>query len=418
MSNEKNKQIKNSIKATRARHAKMVCKVYELKATRSKMSNAQKEEVNQYFREAKWLRNDIIRDVEHAVYGTYSVMVKVGDAFEARNLEILGSQVKQDIHDSVKSEIKGLHTKKEKGERVGKLKFKSYCNCIPLRQYGTTYRINFEKQTVKVQNIKKPFKVKGLDQIPADAEIANAKFIRKASGLYFHVTAYLPKEDVKPTGKKVGIDFGIKHNITTSEGKTYDVSVPESKGTKLASKRVNQAFERNGGKKSKNHYKRVKKLRVSYEHDMNKRKDATHKVCHELLAEHDLLAMQDEMLSNWHKGYFGKEVQHSAMGTIKAGLKNSPKTIVVPKEFPSTQICPVCGSLTKHPLSKRDYDCQVCGYHHDSRDEKAALSILMEAERLCGAQSVKSPTEAGSSVQVVPLCLHKTSPMNQEAQVL
>ena len=86
--------------------------------------------------------------------------------------------------------------------------------------------------------------------------------------------------------------------------------------------------------------------------------------------------MQDEMIANWHSGLFGKQVQHSSMGFIKAKLKNSLKVHVVETSFPSTQICPICGSLTKHPLNKRDYDCKACGYHHDSRDIKSAQSIL------------------------------------------
>ena len=44
--------------------------------------------------------------------------------------------------------------------------------------------------------------------------------------------------------------------------------------------------------------------------------------------------------------------------------------------FCPKQICPICGCLTKHPLNKRTYDCEYCGYHHFSRDIKSAQSIL------------------------------------------
>ena len=67
----------------------------------------------------------------------------IGDDFEQRQFTILGSQVIQDIYDSIKTEIKMLHMKKEKGEKVGKLKFKSVCNCIPPRQYNTTLSNRF-----------------------------------------------------------------------------------------------------------------------------------------------------------------------------------------------------------------------------------------------------------------------------------
>ena len=131
--------------------------------------------------------------------------------------------------------------------------------------------------------------------------------------------------------------------------------------------------------------------------------------------------MQDEMLHNWHAGLFGKQVQHSAMGYIKAKLKTNLKTYVVSRSYPSTQICPMCGNRTKHPLKKRDYDCSHCGWHHDSRDVKSAQSILSRA--LCEVnvsleQRAKSLVEADTATQVSEGTLCTYSPMKQEAQVL
>jgi len=45
------------------------------------------------------------------------------------------------------------------------------------------------------------------------------------------VTAFINKENFKKTkknGKEIGLDFGIKTNLTTSEGKKIDISVGES----------------------------------------------------------------------------------------------------------------------------------------------------------------------------------------------
>ena len=315
------------------------------------MSKTQREQLITYFREAKWRRNDIVADFANASRNAKSAAVKVGDSFEQRQFTILGSQVIQDIYDSIKTELKILHTKKEKGEKIGRLKFKSVCNCISLRQYNTTYRIDFVRRLVHIQNIRKSFTVHGLEQIPQEADI---KLIRKASGFYLHVTCFVPKEQVMPTGKVIGIDFGIGHNLTLSS--TIDISVPESNGVKLASKRLKQAYKRNGKKETLNHYRRVKKLRRAYERDKNRRLD---KAVHKILLNNDFVAMQDEMLHNWHSGLFGQQVQHSAMGYIKAKLTTNLKTYLVSRSYPSTQICPICGKKTKHPLKKRDYDCRL-----------------------------------------------------------
>ena len=141
---------------------------------------------------------------------------------------------------------------KENGYKVGALKFKSVCNSVDLKQYHVTYEIDKDRSRVRIQNIRKPFRVRGLEQIPENAETANAKFIRKASGLYFHITCYVPKEEKILPAKSVGIDFGIGDNLVFSDGRApVNICVPESKGTKLASRRMNKALSHNGNKKVK-----------------------------------------------------------------------------------------------------------------------------------------------------------------------
>jgi tRNA(Ile2) C34 agmatinyltransferase TiaS len=87
--------------------------------------------------------------------------------------------------------------------------------------------------------------------------------------------------------------------------------------------------------------------------------------------------MQDEMIGNWQKGLFGKQVQHSAMGEIKRLFKENKHTLVVPRSFPSTQLCPNCGCLTKHSLEKRMFKCEGCGYE-EHRDLKSSKTLLAE----------------------------------------
>ena len=389
----KNQKIKETGKATRERRKDMLCRVFEVKADLSRMSKSQRNDVNTLFREAKWFRNAYLAD-NGLSDKSRSVKVKVKDVFEERELTLLGSQIKQSIISEVKDSVRGLAVLKEKRHKVGALKFKSVCNCLNLKQFHVTYDIDKDRSRIRVQGIRKPFKVRGLEQIPDDAEIANAKFIRKASGLYFHITCYVPKEEKHIPHRSVGIDFGISDNLVFSDGREpVNICVPESKGTKLASRRMNKALSHNGNQKSNKHYKRKNKVRKAYEKDKNRRKDLANKAVHEILNNYDFIAIQDEMIHNWHKGIFGKQVQHSAMGVIKEELKNSSGVYVVSRDFPSTQICPECGMLTKHPLKMRSYTCQYCGYHHPSRDEKAAGSILEEAKRiyrLSGIESVES----------------------------
>ena len=419
----RNDTIREHGKATRERRSGMLCRVYSVKAVHSKMNGEQKEFVNALFREAKWFRNAYLADPSAVNDKTKSVSVKVGDRFEVRELTVLGSHIRQSVIGEVKENIRDLARSQKKGSKVGPLRFKSVCNCVNLKQPNVTYRMRTDQSTIRVQGCRKPFKVRGLEQIPDGAETANCRMVRKASGLYFHITCYVPKEEKVVPHRSVGIDFGIGDNLVFSDGsEPVNICVPESKGTKLASRRMNKAYSRNGNRKSRNHDKRKNKLRKAYEKDSNRRKDLANKTVHEILSNYDLIAIQDEMIHNWHSGLFGRQVQHSAMGAIKAELKNSSSVHVVERGFPSTQICPVCGGLTKHPLKERTYTCRHCGYHHPSRDIKAAQSILDEAirkYRLSGTESEEScggQTLCGREDAVVPAV--RSLPVKQEARSL
>ena len=416
-SDVKNKQIALTVKDTHERHSLMDCCTFEVKVVSNKLNRLQKESVNGIFREAKWIRNAYITDKDNCKGNFKTVPVKAGDSIEIRELFYIGSQMKQSVIKQINSEIRSLSSHKKKGDKIGRLKYKSVCNSVNLKQYGVTYDIDFDNNRIRVQNIKKPIYVKGLKQIPSDAEICNAKMVRKASGLYFYVTCYIPKKQEISTGKRVGVDFGIEHNLILSDGKTYDVNINESKALKRLSRKINRSWAANKKKHSINNLKRIAKLRKMYEHLYYQRKDKANKIVHNILNSYDFIAIQDEMIHNWHSGLFGKQVQHSAMGLIKAKLKQSSKTRVVERGFPSTQICPVCGCLTKHPLSKRDYDCPHCGYHHPSRDIKSAQSILDEAlKQVSMEHRTNGPVELkASGANNISI---KLKAVKQEAQVL
>ena len=66
-------------------------------------------------------------------------------------------------------------------------------------------------------------------------EYANANLLKKPNGYYLKVTCYIDNDKIEPVqtnGKEIGLDFGIKTNITTSEGEKIDVSVEESERLK------------------------------------------------------------------------------------------------------------------------------------------------------------------------------------------
>jgi transposase len=377
MSELKNQNISNTLTQTRIRRQGQVCKTFEVKVQSNSMSNTQKEQINKLFLEAKWLYNNIISlDDSKNNFDTKTKQVIVlnkNKEQEERQLTVISSQIKQSVLEEIQSSIKGLGASKKKGRKVGKLKFKSECNSVNLKQHDVTYKI-VGKNRIKIQGIKKPFKVNGLEQIKEGYELANAKFFRKSGGYYFKITCFINKEEIikKKTGTSVGIDFGIKTDLTLSNGVGIDVKLPISKEIKRAHKRLSKKVKR-----SKNYWKARTELDKKYEYQNNVKKEIKCKLKNFFKEEFDHVGVQNESIKAWHHGWFGKEIQQSAIGGIIREMKKLSHTFVVDKFFPSTKLCPNCGLLNEIGLEERVYKCE-CGYCRP-RDEHSACNILEES---------------------------------------
>ena len=375
-------KIKQAIKETREKRKKQVCKVYQLKL--QNLTDKDIERFNRLFLEAKWFYNYVIADIPNRLkYETYKlkeVEIKTPEGFEKRELMIISSQMKQGILERIIKNLKALKSAKENGSKVGRLNFKSEVNSIPLKQYGKRRTYYFEGNRIKIQGFKKKFRVLGLHQIPENAEFANAYFVRKPSGFYIHVTCYLPKEQVineikeKQIDEPIGVDLGVKDQLTLSNGEKIRWQVPETKRLK----RLQQSLARKK-KGSKNYWKVLMKIKREYEYLTNKRKDFLNKAI-ALLKRFKFIAIQDDSIKGWQEGLFGKQVQNSGIGGITARLRNLATLIpemvkFVPKFEPTTQTCSRCGHRQKISLSQRVFKCEKCGLEID-RDINSALVIL------------------------------------------
>lgn len=146
-------------------------------------------------------------------------------------------------------------------QKHGNLQFKSELTCIPLKQHGQTYSFkSFNK--VKIQGISGRVLVRTGNQLDNVDELANANLIKRPDGYYLKVTAFINKENFKEkqkNGKEIGLDFGIKTSITTSEGEKLDISVQESDRLKMLQKELQRRV-----KGSKNRNKTIKLIRREY----------------------------------------------------------------------------------------------------------------------------------------------------------
>jgi transposase len=287
----------------------------------------------------------------------------------------------------MRDSIKGLSRLKKGGHKVGRLKFRSEINSLPLAQYNVTYKIENTKY-IKLQKFKKAFKVIGLAQIPNNVEFANANLVRKNGDYFLYITTFSQKNDSEKSGE-IGFDFGVKNCITDSNGTTHNFKESITKRQRGLHKSLSRKK-----KGSKNRDKFKSKLKKEYAKTKKRKNDRVNKFISKT-KKYKRIYIQKESVKEWHKSdmkNIRKAVQQSALGGIIERLKNNRSTFVVDRWFASTKTCSNCGEKQSIALSERTYKCNACGCEKD-RDTNSAINILNEGRRVWNANVGKSLVE-------------------------
>jgi len=225
-------------KLTKDKRKNQTCKVFECKIDRSHLSEAVQGHLSQLFKEAKWFYNYCLElnAMDEIDTTLRTIPVKVEDHYEDRNLSVLQGQMRQSLRTRLWGSLNALHALKEKGFKVGKLKFKSQVNSIPLVQYNKTFFIRGNR--VRIQGLKKWLRVEGLDQLPKDADIACATLVKKGIDYYINFTTYTAKVKRVVPETSVGIDFGCDTQLTFSNGIKVKFQVPPTKRLRRLDRKI------------------------------------------------------------------------------------------------------------------------------------------------------------------------------------
>jgi putative transposase len=385
----KNETIKATLTATREKRTHQTCRVFEVKIDTSHLNHHTEAHLKRLFLEAKWRYNHILSqptmfDME---YKLRAVPVKVKDTFEYRDLTYLSSQMKQSLLKRTIDNVRGLARLKEKGHTIGTLTFKSQVNSIPLKQYGNTYTI-LDENYITIQGVKQTLRVNGLDQLPDDVDIANATLIYRHGDYYLAITTYQLVEHSAPPLRQVGIDFGVKNQLTLSDGIAVQYALPIGKKLRKLHKKLSRQTLH-----GQNWYKTHLYLEKQYAHWNNLKKDISNKLVHHLTDTYGVICFQDENLKGWQR-LWGRKMLSTALGGIISTLKRKVHTpIEVDRWFPSTQTCSVCGHVQKVGLDEWVFICQRCGAVMD-RDHNSSRTLLDEGLRTVGMERIEvTPVE-------------------------
>ena len=209
---------------------------FELKVVEKRLNAKQREELEMIFLEGKRFYNFILSEKKSREVPLNCIVPtdykEIAYLDKDKNkisyaLKHLPSHYKQTIHARMISNEKTIRALVKRGvQKRGSLKFKSELGCIPLKSTDWCFK---SANKVWLMGVKGKILVRGVKQIPEGCEFANANLLKRPDGLCLKVTCYFDKKnDEKTNGKEIGLDFGIKTNITTSEGEKLDVQVEES----------------------------------------------------------------------------------------------------------------------------------------------------------------------------------------------
>lgn len=400
---EKNIKIKETYAATMLKRTSQICRVFTCKVQYNHLNKQQRQQLKMMFVEAKWMYNYILnlsQDSNNDIFKLkYTDLNNITHLDRDKNivnvsLQYLSSQMKQSVLDGIFSNIRGLAKAREKGLKVGELNFISEYTSINLKQANISYKI-ISKNRIKIQGIKKPLRVNGLEQILSlsDYDLANAKLINKYGDYYVAITVYTNKENKNKPTEIIGIDLGCQTSVTLSDGRKFNCRVEESEYCKNLRCKISRCK-----KDSNNRYRLKKKYRKANAKSINRKNDFARQLNH--ILKNYIVVMQDEQLQQWSRHRHGKAIQQGILGRIKSLLKNDENTIVLSKWFPSTKLCSCCGEKVEMKLHERVFVCSKCGYMED-RDIHAAKNMVWLYKNIPYAEHIQDFAEIKNQLDVI-----------------
>ncbi|REJ48830.1 MAG: transposase [Microcystis flos-aquae DF17] len=293
----------------------------------------------------------------------------------------LNSQARQASAERAWSSISRFfdNCKKKVAEKKGYPQFKKFSRSV---EYKTTGWKLLNPKTIHFSDKKEigTLKLKGTWDLGyfQQSDIKRVRLVRRADGYYCQfVLSCDVKEDVKPSGKCIGLDVGLASFYTDHEGNKVD----NPKFLRKSEKKLKRLQRRLSKKKkgSKNRQKARQRLAKAHLKISRQRKDFAVKLARCVVRSNDVIAYEDLRIKNLVKNHcLAKSINDAAWYQFREwieyfGVKFGKITIAVPPNYTS-QNCSNCGEIVKKSLSTRTHQCK-CGCVLD-RDENAAVNIL------------------------------------------
>ena len=208
--------------------------------------------------------------------------------------------------------------------------------------------------------------------------IKRVRLIKRADGFYAQFCIDVERnENQASTGNKIGIDLGLNHFYTDSEGNKVDNPRFLRKSLKLLKKRQRQVSKKKKG--SANRRKAINRLGRKHLKVSRQRKDFVVKAARTLCTSNDVIVLENLNVRGLVKNHnLALSISDASWSIFREWLEYfgeifNREIIAVDPKYTS-QDCSNCGKRIKKSLSTRTHVCS-CGAML-CRDHNAAINIL------------------------------------------
>ena len=315
----------------------------------------------------------------------------------------LHSQVLQDVLRRVQKAFDAFFRRVRNGEEPGYPRFqgKGRYDSFTYPQAGFSLTHDNRVCLSKIGSIK----VKLHRAIKGTIKTCTIK--REGDVWYVVLTCEVEPERLPENAEAVGIDLGLLHFATLSDGSTIE----NPRFLRQAEQRLEHLQQALARKKRGSHRRRkaVKQVARAHRKVANQRRDFLHKQSRKLVNAYGTMVFEALQPANMSrrpqpkqdengtylpngaaaKGGLNKSIVDAGWGMFQQfcvyKAANAGRTVLFVNPNSTSQVCSRCGQVRKKDLSERWHSCE-CGAELD-RDHNAALNILALGRRVQAAQA-------------------------------
>jgi putative transposase len=310
------------------------------------------------------------------------------------DISIVCSQVIQNVNNRIAKAYANFFRRIEekqsgKNIEVGYPRHKKYYKSFTYPQNNYYYKIidnNLKLSKIGIVQVRI-----GKKQNRIHGQIKTLTIKRESSGKWFACFSCIEEIQEKPrvNDKKIGIDVGLEHFATLSDGTMIDNPRFLIQSEKRLKKLQRRLSRRKLG--SKNGMKAGLKVALLHEKIRNQRMDFLHKTSCHIVKEYGVIAIEDLNIKNMVRHpYLAKHINDASWGTFgrmvcyKAESANCELAKVNPRG--TSQICSQCKNEVPKTLAKRWHYCPKCGLslHRDTNSARNIITEGTSGKYACG----------------------------------